>query len=96
MRLAKREKLMARKKITDESCKRDWLTSDLSFFSFYPMSLSYSSFFSLSVGCIRNRFSRNNRVTPSNNIIKEMNPKRNEQGIEREKKFIEDLSVRKP
>jgi len=34
-------------------------------------------------------------VTPSNNIIKEMNPKRNEQGIEREKKFIEDLSVRK-
>jgi hypothetical protein len=35
-------------------------------------------------------------VTPSNNIIKEMNPKRNEQGIEREKKFIEDLSVRKP
>ena len=34
-------------------------------------------------------------MTPSNNIIKEMNPKRNEQGIEREKKFIEDLSVRK-
>ena len=31
-------------------------------------------------------------VTPSNNIIKEMNPKRNEQGIEREKKFIEDLT----